>query len=183
MVCRRKHIFFLVMIFLIQMIVSCAVIPKPIRSEAEPRVPFDKLIEEVDNYLGKTVILGGYILEVENLHDKTNLTVLQAPLSLGDEPKSKDRSQGRFIIAHKGFLDPEVYKKDRKITVAGIVNGTTVEKVEKTSYSYLMITSRSIHLWPEYEKYYRYPYDYYWYYPYPYYHWRHPYYRYYPYYW
>ncbi len=184
MLYRPQYIFFIVVTLSVQMIASCAVIPKQIRSESEPQVPFDKLVKEVDNYIGKTVILGGYILEVKNMPDETYVTVLQTPLSLGDEPKSRDYSKGRFIVSHNGFLDPEVYKKDRKITVAGIVNSIEAQMVEKTSYLYLKIKSRSIYLWPQY-KYHdnRYPYDYYWYYPYPYYHWRHRHYPYYPYYW
>ena len=180
---RSKYIFSIILISLVTGILSCSVIPKKIRSESEPRVPFDILVKNVDTYLEKTVILGGFILQVENLPDETNITVLQAPLALGDEPKSKDHSEGRFIISHKGFLDPEVYSKDRKITVAGSVKGLAVEKAEKISYLYLKIISRNIYLWPEYPKYYRPPYDYYWYPPYPYHRWRHPYHFQNPYYW
>jgi len=84
------------------MILSCSVIPKNIRSESEPRVPFDILVKNVDTYIGKTVILGGFILQVENLSDETNITVLQTPLALGDEPKSKDHTyflEERFSLS------------------------------------------------------------------------------------
>ena len=180
---KPKCIFFILLISLVTGFLSCSVIPKKIRSESEPSVPFDILVKNVDTYIGKTVILGGFILALENLSDQTNITVLQAPLALGHEPQSKDHSEGRFIISHKGFLDPEVYSKDRKITVAGTVKGLAVEKAEKISYLYLKIISRNIYLWPEYPKYYRPPYDYYWYPPYPYHRWRHPYHFHNPYYW
>jgi outer membrane lipoprotein len=163
-------------------VITCSVIPKKIRSESEPGVSFDVLVKNVETYIGKTIILGGFILKVENLSDETKITVLQAPLAWGDEPKSKDHSEGRFIISHNRFLDPEVYRKDRKITVAGTVKGLVVQKAEKIAYSYLKIISRDIYLWPEYPKYYRPPYNYYWYPPYPYHWWRHPYYFDYPYY-
>jgi outer membrane lipoprotein len=155
------------------------VIAKKIRLESEPSVAFDILVKNVDTYIGKTVILGGFIIALENLSDRTHITVLQAPLTWGHEPKSKDRSEGRFIISHKGFLDPEVYRKDRKVTVAGTVKGLAEKKAEKISYSYLTIVSRDIYLWPEYPNYYRPPYNYYWYHPYPYHRWRHPYYPFY----
>jgi outer membrane lipoprotein len=99
-------------------------------------------------------------------------------LGIGETPKSKDYSKGRFIISQKGFLDPEIYSKDRKVTVAGTIAGTVVEKVNNFSHSYLEIKSREIYLWPKDEYYYPAPYYDPWYYPYPYY-W-HPY-RYYPY--
>lgn len=71
------------------------------------------------------------------------------------------------MVYHAGFLDPEVYRKDRKITVAGTLLGKTVEKLENSTYTYLRIENRQLYLWPAYEVYY-YNYPYYdpWGYPY-----------------
>ena len=167
------------LIFLIPFFVmSCSVISQQIRKESIAPVDFITLIQETDKYLGTTVILGGYILETQNLTDSSLIKVLQGPLGLGESPKSKDYSKGRFIISQNGFLDPEIYTKDRKVTVAGTIVGTRVEKVDQFSHVYLEIKSREIYLWPKDEYYYPPPYFDPWYYPYPYY-W-HPY-RYYPY--
>lgn len=147
---------------------SCSVISQQVRSEAEPpSVPFRTLIEDADTYSGRTVILGGYILETRNLESETLLKVLQVPLVVGEEPGTKDRSQGRFIVYYRGFLDPEVYKKDRVITAAGKILGTVVEKIGDNRIQYLKIENREIYLWPEYKRPppYFYPrrYHYYWY--------------------
>ena len=123
---------------------SCSVISQQMRTESEPAVPFKRLAQEKDRYLGKTVILGGYILKTKNLADKTIIEVIQAPLNYWDEPKSKDLSQGRFIVSHKGYLEPEVYSKDRKVTVPGNLVGCTSGKVETCG-----IDSREIYIWPE----------------------------------
>jgi outer membrane lipoprotein len=132
---------------------SCTVISQQVRSEAEsPAVPFRDLIEAANTYYGRTVILGGYILETRNLESETVLKILQVPLQFGEEPATKDRSQGRFIVYYKGFLDPEVYKKDRVITVAGIVIGTVVEKIGDNRIQYLEIENREIYLWPDYKR-------------------------------
>ncbi len=61
--------------------------------------------------------------------DQTIIKVLQAPMGIREEPKSRDHSEGRFMISQKGLLDPEIYSKARKVTVAGIVVGTVVEKI------------------------------------------------------
>jgi outer membrane lipoprotein len=150
-------------------VTSCSVISQQIWKESMAPVDFKILVQEADKYLGNTVILGGYILETQNLADKTSIKVLQAPLGLGETPKSRDDSKGRFIISYKGFLDPEIYSKDRKLTVAGTIVGTVVEKVDQFAQPYLKIESREIYLWPKEEEYVR-PYYYNpWYYPYPYY--------------
>ena len=160
---------------------SCSVIPQYVREESLPPMEFKILLETPNKYKGDTVILGGYILETHNLTDQTSIKVLQAPLGSRDEPKSRDYSEGRFIILQKGFLDPEIYSKDRKITVAGTVVGSVIEKIDKFSHPYLKIQSREIYLWPKDQKYP--PASYYdpWFYPYPFY-W-YPYRHYYPYYW
>ena len=128
---------------------SCSVISNQVRKEAEPPVAFETLMKEADAYVGRTVIVGGYILATEKLADKIIILTLQAPLGFRDEPKSRDESQGRFIVLHKDFLDPAVYRKDRKITVAGYVVGLTTEDDERCPNTCLNIESREIHLWPE----------------------------------
>ena len=143
----------LILIFILSLTatVSCTVISRQVRSEAESPVPFKKLIEDADQYSGRMVILGGYILETKNLASETILKVLQVPFRVGEEPDSRDLSQGRFMVYYKGFLDPEVYGKDRVITVAGKVLGSVVEKIGEERIQYLKIENREIYLWPEYD--------------------------------
>jgi starvation-inducible outer membrane lipoprotein len=83
---------------------SCSVISRHVRTESEPAVPFKTLVREADRYVGKTVILGGYILETKNLADETIIEVLHAPLTFRDEPNSKDLSEGRFHRLAQGLL-------------------------------------------------------------------------------
>lgn len=147
----------------------CSVIPKEIKEGAQGPLPFEVLAKNSNPYIGKLVILGGYVLEVRNLAEKTELVVLQAPLSFQDEPRSKDASRGRFIISHAAFLDPEIYKKNRKITVAGKITGSRVERIENHDFTYPTMDAVQIYLWSQFEKY-RYPY----YYDYPYHHYRGP---------
>ncbi len=159
--------------------VSCAVISPQVRSEAKPPVPFKTLVAQADKFKGRTVILGGYILEIRNLESETIIKVLQVPLKTSEQPGLKDNSEGRFLVYHQGFLDPEVYSKDRAITVAGKVVGSDFEEIGGDRIQYLKIENREIYLWPEYETqprpYPPWPYPYYWYgypyYRYPYWYW------------
>ena len=130
--------------------VSCSVISHQIRSEADPPVPFQTLVQDTDKFMGHTVILGGYILETKNLAAKTVIKVLQTPLRWGDDPDLRKRSQGRFMVFHNGFLDPEVYSKDQAVTVAGRVIGSAVEKIGEEQIQYLKIENREIYLWSNY---------------------------------
>ena len=155
-----------IIIFASMAMVSCSVISHQVRSEADPQIPFRTLLKDADKYIGHTVILGGYILETKNLESETILKVLQTPLRFGQDPDSKKRSQGRFMVYHNGFLDPEVYGKDQVITVAGRVIGTAVEKIGDEQIQFLKIEDREIYLWSDYRNN---PLNYYYPWPYPYY--------------
>lgn len=141
---------------------SCAVTSKEVREEARPPVPFDQLLADPAAHRGRTVILGGYILEVRNAQDVTTLVLLQSPLGAGESPGPREASEGRFMVRHPGFLDPAVYAKDRRVTVAGTVEGSTREPVEERDYDYPLLSLREIHIWEDETRYVApYPYPYY----------------------
>ena len=139
-------------------IVSCSVISTQVRNESVTPAHFKTLVQEADKHIGDMVILGGYILETKNSADESTLRVLQSPLGFGQEPKSKDHTQGRFIVFYKGFLEPEVYSKDRKITVAGVIVGSVAEKIDGFLHSHLKIQGRELFLWPKEQYQYHTPY-------------------------
>jgi len=133
---------------------SCApryVISDQIRSEAERAVSFQTLVNATTRYVGKTVILGGYIIETKPVAGETNMTVLQTPLLTGEKPDSMSRSQGGFILTYKGYLEPEVYEKNRRVTVAGKVVGRVTDGDGNCPNPCLRLEYRQIYRWPMYE--------------------------------
>ena len=66
----------------------------------------------------------------------------------GQHLKPKNLSKGRLILIYSGFIDPEVYTKDRQITVSGhILDGAGDDP--QVLFPYLRIQAENIHLWPE----------------------------------
>lgn len=158
------------------MVAGCTVISQEVQDKALPPVLFEDLMANTNQYKGQTVILGGYIVSVENQKSQTRIVAVQTPLGVGERPKSKDLSKGRLILICKGFLDPEVYAKDRQITVGGTVLGSSTEDPQ-ANFPYLKLEVEDIHLWPVEKPVAPYPYwdDDFWYpYPYPWW-WRYPY--------
>lgn len=144
----------IMLIFLTSTSWSCLsykVISEQVRTESEPGVSFKTLVQETERYKGKTVILGGYIVETKNLEGNSAMTVLETPLILGEKPGPRARSEGGFILSYKGYLEPEVYEKDRKVTVAGKVIGRVLEEAGNCPSPCLKLEYRQIHLWPMYE--------------------------------
>lgn len=172
--------YLLVIVCLFGLLAGCAGAPPVTQEGALPQTPLSDLIANAAAYRGQTVVVGGFVLEVENQKGQTRIVAVQVPVGYGQRLKSKDLSEGRLILLYDGFIDPEVYEKDRGITVRGEILGGAVDDPE-IPYPYLRIQVQEIYLWPEEElsELKRHP-DYDPFYPYPWY-WRYPY-RYYPYY-
>ncbi|UCB49705.1 MAG: Slp family lipoprotein [Deltaproteobacteria bacterium] len=144
---------FTILIFIVAALCSCAsreVISKEVKAESE-RVSFKTLVQETDRHKGKTVILGGYILETKNIAGVANMTVLQTPLGRDEKPVSQGRSEGGFILSYNGHLEPEVYEKGRRTTVAGKLAGRADEGAANCPKPCLKLEYRQIYLWPMYE--------------------------------
>jgi outer membrane lipoprotein len=125
-----------------------AVLSQQLRDEAGIPVLFEDLLAFPQEYRGRVVILGGYILETQNEPGGSLLTVIQAPLDWREKPKSRDLSQGRFFVTTHRFLDPKVYLEGRRLTVGGRMVGVRKQSVGGATYRFPTIEAQELHLWP-----------------------------------
>ena len=147
---------------------GCLPISKQLRAQADKTLTFQQVFQNPDACKGKIVIWGGEVVETINQKDGTTLIiVLQRPLDWTQEPEFR-RSEGRFIILVEGYVDAYVFRRGKRITVAGEIQGKKVMRLGELEYPYPLLLSKQIYLWGEY---YYYPYPYYWYYPYGYPYW------------
>jgi outer membrane lipoprotein len=123
-------------------------ISRQLLDEAGIPVQFEDLANNPREYRGRVVVLGGYILEIHNEPGGSILTVLQAPLDWRNKPKSRDLSRGRFFVTTKKFFDPEIYAKDRRLTVGGLVVGVREQSVGGAMYRFPAIEAQELLLWP-----------------------------------
>jgi outer membrane lipoprotein len=139
---------------------GCAhVISKDIRDKADISLTFEKVIKNPIAYKGKTVVWGGEIVETLNQKNgTTEIEVFQLPLDSSDAPKASKSSEGRFLILVNKYLDPYLYRKGSRITVAGEILGEKIKPLGEMDYRYPLISSKQMHLW---EEYYYHPYPYY----------------------
>jgi outer membrane lipoprotein len=134
---------------MILLVTGCApVISQDVLREVDKDLPFQAILRNPDNFKGKTILLGGKIIETTPFPDKTRLTVLQYPLGFRNKPDLDSVSEGRFIVEAPGFLDPVVYSAGRQVTVAGIVDGKEVLPLGEINYTYPIVTRRELYLWP-----------------------------------
>lgn len=144
-------------------------IPIEIREDiSENKLGINTVRTGIDRYVGEKVRWGGSIAKVENKKDETWIELVGQPLGSYGEPYERDETQGRFIARIDGFLDPEIYKKGRRMTVYGEVEGKVEGFIDEHPYTYPLVWSGTHYLWDDYvsrRRYHHYPGYYY-----PYYH-------------
>ncbi|MEE9614792.1 MAG: Slp family lipoprotein [Thermodesulfobacteriota bacterium] len=131
------------------MLAGCApVISSEVRKDVDPDVRFEELLAGPEGHTGKTVLLGGTILKVETLADKTVMEVLQKPLKTNLRPVDQaEKSLGRFLLAFDGFRDPTLYTPGSDITAVGTVTGSETRQIGDHTYDYPVISPVEDHLW------------------------------------
>lgn len=131
------------------LLAGCASVISPeMLKDVDQSIPFESILKDPEAFQGKTVLLGGEIIETENFPDKTLIIMMQRPLNSKEKPSSEDKSKGRFIVSVPEFLDPAIYRRGRKITVAGTVSGKEVRALDEVEYTYPIIDRRELYLWP-----------------------------------
>lgn len=167
---------------LLSLLYGCtSAVPERIRTAPEGNPPLPVVLDAPERYLNVQVRWGGTIADVKNLPQETRVEIVARELAGDGEPKSVDRSEGRFIAIFNRFLDPAIYAIDRNLTVTGKITGTTSQKLGDMDYRYPLLQVEGHYLWPKplprYDYYDPFLYDpwYPYWYPYPWY--RHPYYR------
>ena len=118
---------FIVTGFVIVELSSCASrMPEKIQGEFDNAPDAVQAHAQPDKFLSQQVRWGGKILNIENRKNTSRLTIVAFPLNSYGRPENSDQSHGRFIAVIDKFLEPELYNKDREVTVTG-----SLQKSEK----------------------------------------------------
>ena len=121
-----------------------------LRAKANKELSFPAVRANPEAYLGETVIWGGKVIETLNEPSVTFIRILQTPLDFSGMPREEETSQGRFLAEVKGYVDPEVYRNGRAVTLAGEIGGSRAEPLGDMEYVYPVVKVLEIHLWRQY---------------------------------
>lgn len=139
-------------------------ISRDVLREVDREITFSELITNPTAHRGKVLLLGGVIVQTVNKEEGTLLEVYQTNLDREGRPIQTDISEGRFLALYQGLLDSEIYRKGRKVTIAGTVQGEEVLPLGEIEYHYPYLFIKEIHLWKEEKRpvYEPYPYPWWW---------------------
>lgn len=150
-----KHIRWLVPLALL--LASCSPFSRQALQQVDVSTPFGNVQNAPQQFAGKNVLWGGIIIDTIVKSDATFLNVMQKSLDSKNRPVEEAVSSGRFLVRHPGFLDPQVYKPGRELTVIGTVTGGDLQPTGELRYSGPVIESKQLHVWEERAKYRRPP--------------------------
>jgi len=124
-------------------------LPPELQKQVEQRVSFSNVKADPAAYKGRTILLGGEVLNAKRMADRTRLEILHLPLNEFNEPvTNRTASQGRYLAFHKEFLDPATVPPGTRVTVVGEVTGTTEGGLDALKYSYVTLEIRYLQAWP-----------------------------------
>jgi outer membrane lipoprotein len=114
--------------------------------KVDKNITFEQLNKNPDQYAGSSIMLGGVIVAAENKNDGTLLEIYETTLDSSGKPVDVDNSKGRFLAMDKNFLDGQIYRNGRKVTIVGVVKGVEVRKVGEVDYRYPYLEITDIYL-------------------------------------
>ncbi len=161
--------------FLMISVTACAsVLNRTYMREGLRTVSFDELRKSPDQFKGTLYILGGIIVNSKFTEAGSQIEAVHVPVDGEGYFLEKGRSEGRFFAVLPGDrkqLDPAIFRRGRRITLAAAFIGTRQGKIDEMEYVYPVFEIKQIYLWPN-VRYLPPPYYYDpWFYPYPYYYW------------
>ncbi len=167
---------------------SCApVLRKDYMDTGIRDVSLSEIKQNPETYKGKVFILGGIIVSTRVTEEGSLIEAIYLHADSRGYPE--DGANGRYLALYpreNGIMDPQIYRKGRRITLAAEFADTRQGKIDDAKYVYPLFVIRDFYLWDEKTYYYpayNYPYyydPYWWGAAYPYW-W--PYWRPYPYWW
>lgn len=127
---------------------ASSIVPPALQDQVVQGLDLAKVKADQNAYKEQVVLWGGRIVKTINKKRGTLIEVLQLPLDSDERPKEVNQSQGRFIVSMKGFLDPEIYKAGKEVTVVGRVAGVQSLPIGEISYTYVLLRGEEVYLWP-----------------------------------
>ena len=149
----RNQILCLLLLSIFVFLPGCAhVISKDVRAEVDPTLSFRQVLQDPNSFKGKTVLWGGEIIQTTNQKDgSTLIETLERPLGRQGEPDQTSPSEGRFLVLSEKYMDSYIYRRGKRITVAGEILGEKTKPLGEMDYHYPLISIKQIYLWPVYD--------------------------------
>jgi outer membrane lipoprotein len=136
-------------LILLLAITACATTPDFNLANVDQSIQPRDVVANLDKYRSKKTLWGGLIINSSNVKQGTQLEILSYPLDRNLKPDIEKDTLGRVIVSHEGYLETLDYASGRLLTVVGIVQETKKGMVGEAMYTYPVVKTGQLHLWPQ----------------------------------
>lgn len=153
----------LLLAFTLLSLTACSTLPPELNAHntEEPITDFYQW-KEIPASQQKDVRLGGSIISITNLANKTRLEIANIPINKAGRPNIDYPAQGRYVVYFDSFLDPVAYPVGSLITVVGKTAPSEKGKIGDYEYTFPVIEGYGRRTWFVEESTYIIRDDYYW---------------------
>jgi len=142
-----------VVVLLVLSLVSCVPAIRSDYMQQGARNPsLAALIQNPDMYRDRLFILGGVIARTTLKAEDSEIEALYVPVDNWGYPQDAVSSSQRFLALYpreQGILDPLIYQKNRRATIAGVFTGVVTGKVDEMEYVFPLFRIMQIYLEPK----------------------------------
>ncbi len=140
--------------FIALILASCAapVLRSDLAREASPNVPFPDMVAHPENYKGRLFALGGILASTRLMERGALLEAVYVPVDSNGQFLAVGAAAGRFLALYpkeQGLLDPLIFTKGRRVTVAAVFVDVSPGKIDTVDYTFPFFEIKDIYLWPE----------------------------------
>lgn len=140
----------LLVIIAIVLLTGCVTYPESVKVPEGTQLASFESVNQANSQLNdQQARWSGVIAEITNLSKQTRLEVLYYPPEGNGRPKTKGEPAGRYRVYVDKFLEPEIYKKGKSITVLGKVANKELAKIGEFEYEYPTLQQSTVYLWPK----------------------------------
>jgi outer membrane lipoprotein len=138
-------------ILLIIMLISCApILSQDTMKRGAFNVPLSALKKDPGFYKGWLFIIGGIIINTEVTEKSSVIEAIRVPVDSRGHLESIETTTGRYLAIYpedKGLLEPIIFRKDRKMTLAGKFTGLQTMKINEVERIYPVFEIKELYLW------------------------------------
>ncbi|WP_295408751.1 Slp family lipoprotein [uncultured Thiocystis sp.] len=102
-----------------------------------------------DGASGSVVSWGGQVIATRGLNAGTELEITGYPLDDCGRPLAQGQPLGRFLVRHRGYLEPLDYRAGRQVTVTGRIIDVADGRIGDADRRFPILDESAIRLWPE----------------------------------
>jgi len=136
-----------VSVVMLLILTACSNVPVAIKDAPNPDLQLAQLSGKASSHQGQKVRWGGQVVKVENTDKGATLHIAQFPLNSFGRPIIEGDSEGRFLAQTKEFVDPYIYEKGTRVTVAGLIVSDGTIKVDKKTMTVPIVQVSDIYRW------------------------------------